>query len=850
MRNINSKIVTILLSVVLFSVSALVSARIPVWTFTPLTPTNISVPVNRTAIIQYTVTNQSEKFHTLIMSPMKGISQITTGAGVCNHVFPLPTKGASCILSLQVNGSQVTDAFFDGPIVCEQGLPLQCYRPKLRDNIYVKVTENVYTVGGTVSGVNSNGLHGTVVLQNNMGLNLSISTDGPFTFAADYIAGTPYNVTVLTHPIGETCTVNNGVGTISNADVTNITVTCLSNSHTIGGNLSGLNNHQDVVLQNNGGDNLTLTANGAFTFSTPLLSGSTYVVTVLTQPSGQHCSVFNGSGTVIGSDVTSVVVSCIQTASYTVGGTLTGLNNTQTVVLQNNGGDNLTLTVNGAFTFPTALINGSAYNVTVLTQPSGQLCTVTNGSDTLAGANVTNVDVNCIQTGFYTIGGTVHGLNSGQMVVLQNNGTNDLTLNTDGTFTFPGTLLNGSPYDVTVLTQSIEIICTVTNGSGSLAGSDITNVNVVCTLNLPYDEPFTGESTDLPWVLPAGYLGVANSACLTAGNNTGTIPACPAGQQGGYNGLTPDSPGQGVLLLTQAIGNQEGGIVFQSLFSMSQGLTIQFVAYSYAGGPTNFADGFSFFLINEANGVPTVLGPYGGGLGYGNNWNYSGAGIVGGYIGVGFDEFGQFSSASAIAPNVPNSIGIRGPTSNNNLLLNTPSTLTPILSCGNNCISSTPRSQIVNVNFGRNVYMVSISAAGIMSVSRNNIIINSNLNLNTLTGVPLPDAVFFGFAGSTGLFTNIHSVSNLLVATFGSLYSIGGTVSGLNALQTVTLQNNGGDNLPLTANGTFVFPSSALTSTNYNVTVFTQPVSQTCTVTNGTGTISTSNVTNVSVTCV
>ena len=78
--------------------------------------------------------------------------------------------------------------------------------------------------------------------------------------------------------------------------------------------------------------------------------------------------------------------------TYTVGGTLTGLTGAS-VVLQNNGGSNLTASANGAFTFTTAVESGGAYSVTVLTQPSGQTCTVTSGTGTVS-ANVTNVAVN------------------------------------------------------------------------------------------------------------------------------------------------------------------------------------------------------------------------------------------------------------------------------------------------------------------------------------------------------------------------------------------------------------------------------------------------------------------------
>jgi hypothetical protein len=64
-----------------------------------------------------------------------------------------------------------------------------------------------------------------------------------------------------------------------------------------------------VVLQNNGGDDLSLTANGSFKFKTELASDSAYVVTVLTQPSGQFCTVSSGSGTAT-SEVTTVSVQC------------------------------------------------------------------------------------------------------------------------------------------------------------------------------------------------------------------------------------------------------------------------------------------------------------------------------------------------------------------------------------------------------------------------------------------------------------------------------------------------------------------------------------------------------------
>src|SRR5690606_19695554 len=75
-----------------------------------------------------------------------------------------------------------------------------------------------------------------------------------------------------------------------------------------------------------------------------------------------------------------------------------GLADGAQVVLQNNGGDDLTVSANGTFRFATKLAPANAYSVTVLTQPGSpvQICTVTNGSGTLAGAHITTVAIACV----------------------------------------------------------------------------------------------------------------------------------------------------------------------------------------------------------------------------------------------------------------------------------------------------------------------------------------------------------------------------------------------------------------------------------------------------------------------
>ncbi|MDQ2077817.1 choice-of-anchor tandem repeat GloVer-containing protein [Marinimicrobium sp. ABcell2] len=81
-----------------------------------------------------------------------------------------------------------------------------------------------------------------------------------------------------------------------------------ASGYTVGGNVSGLTG--SVMLQNNGGDTLTVSANGNFAFSTPIAEGGSYEVSIFSQPSGQSCTLSQGSGSVGTSNVTNVSLVC------------------------------------------------------------------------------------------------------------------------------------------------------------------------------------------------------------------------------------------------------------------------------------------------------------------------------------------------------------------------------------------------------------------------------------------------------------------------------------------------------------------------------------------------------------
>src|SRR6185437_3598603 len=282
-----------------------------------------------------------------------------------------------------------------------------------------------YTVGGTLTGLN-----GSITLQDNAGDNLTLAANGNFVFDTRVASGSTYDVTVAPASAGQTCSVANGNGTVSNANITSVQVTCASGSgsgsvggsgctggsggaggsggsggsggtnsaYTVGGTISGLTT-SGLVLEDNGADDLSLSAGAtAFTFAKPLVPTSTYQITVKVQPTGEVCSVTNGSGTIATANIVSVVVTCAP--SYIIGGTVSGLEGvTLTLLLQNDGGyASSVVTVlpsQSAFSFGTGLPGGTGYSVTVKQQPSGQSCTVSKGSGTVSGSNVSSVSVSC-----------------------------------------------------------------------------------------------------------------------------------------------------------------------------------------------------------------------------------------------------------------------------------------------------------------------------------------------------------------------------------------------------------------------------------------------------------------------
>ena len=279
-------------------------------------------------------------------------------------------------------------------------------------------------------------------------------------------------------------------------------------------------------------------------------------------------------------------------------------------------------------------------------------------------------------------------------------------------------------------------------------------------------ETFTGISTSAnQWVSGGG----TEKACLTAASSpaANSIPSCTGG--------AIDSPGNGVLRLTRNSNNQSGFVIYNTPVSASQGLDIQFDMYQYGGSG---ADGIAFFLIDGA-ASPTLPGALGGALGYSSSDNGENPGIDGGYVGVGFDRWGNFSDpnfGTGGPGRYPNNITVRGSESSGYQYVSRKAASGQLGVESGGTRSNSKRHVRVTVSTN-NIMTVSVkySDAGSMVTEL------SNLDLNTINGPgSLPSSFKFGFAASTGGSNNNHEIGGMTVNTLNPNVSVAAqTGSGL-----------------------------------------------------------------------
>ena len=676
-------------------------------------------------------------------------------------------------------------------------------------------TPGNFGVSGTVTGLTGSGL----VLRNNGGDDLAIApTDRDFIFPTSIATGSPYSVTIATQPAGQTCSIANGSGAMGGADVTNVSVTCAASAFTIGVSVAGLTG-SGLQLQNNGGDTLSVTANGNFSFTTPIASGAGYSVTVKSQPSGQNCVVANAAGIVGSANVTNVSVSC--SSLFTIGGTVSGLSGSGLVLLLNSANER-PITMDGPFAFPTAVASGTPYVVSIKTNPSNpsQQCTVANSSGVVNNANVTNVLVTC-RTNAFTIGGTVNGL-SGSGLVLQKNSGDDLPIASNGSFTFATEQSSGTSYDVTVRTQPTNPsqTCTVADGSGTVGSGNVRSVRVTCNTN-------TYKISGTVSGLLGGRLELQNGGGdvveVTAdGAFTFTNPVASGGSYNVTVRTRPSSPSQ-----TCTVTNGSGSVTNADITNVA--VSCETDRFTVGGRVSGLAGGGLVLRNNGGDDLP-------------------------------ISADGNFTFGTPVASGSPYSVTVAvQPT-------------TPLQSCTvSNPSGTVGASDITNVQ----VDCVTIGFTVGGSVSG---LLGAGLQLQNNGGDTLAIGADGGFTFGASLVSGTPynvtvlsqptnpsqtctvsngagtvssgNIASVTVSCVTNSFTVGGTVSGLIGFG-LLLQNNGGDSLNVGANGTFTFPTPLPSGTTYNVTISAPPIfpPQACTVTNASGTVGTSSVTDVSVSC-
>ncbi len=320
---------------------------------------------------------------------------------------------------------------------------------------------------------------------------------------------------------------------------------------------------------------------------------------------------------------------------------------------------------------------------------------------------------------------------------------------------------------------------------GWLTGSTllllVASSSPVAAQTVLFRETFTNPTVGQPGGFIYGVgLNSADPPCLTAAPLQAAPP--PQGTGQGIPGCIttttnlpqPDPAKTGALRLTPSKDNQASFVLIDNPIPSDQGLVVTFDFFTYNG---NGADGMSFFLI-DGTVSPRQAGGFGGSLGYAQRTAEPPErpedvpGIDGGYVGIGFDEFGGFANPQegrVGGPGQrPDSVAIRGrsgpfATGYRYLIGTGDAGATPLPGSIDNPgatvrnaarriarITLTPENQIsVDINFG----------GGFV-----NVIPPYDLNAAPGQGT-LPRTFKFGFASATGGSKNIHEIRNLLITS-------------------------------------------------------------------------------------
>lgn len=297
------------------------------------------------------------------------------------------------------------------------------------------------------------------------------------------------------------------------------------------------------------------------------------------------------------------------------------------------------------------------------------------------------------------------------------------------------------------------------------------------------NESFSGTSVTDPAWQPL------NDACLTqapTNGNAATLGKCASRTNAPAQLTTP-----GFLQLTDNTGNRRGGVVYNEAIPANGGLEIVFEQYQYGPtGQSTGADGIGFFLTDGATHL-TSAGGAGGSLGYAQNTatNPREEGVNGGYLGVGLDTYGNFSTngdgrGSGTLDGVKcanpggttllkNTVALRGPGQgfNGYCLLKTSSAQT--LRTTLKTTGTAPSTADPRATTGRTVKInISADATPTVTVSLGPIGGTLSTVLTQKMAQQAPASYKLGFSASTGGSKDTHLIRNVSVSSVNPLGSL------------------------------------------------------------------------------
>jgi hypothetical protein len=290
----------------------------------------------------------------------------------------------------------------------------------------------------------------------------------------------------------------------------------------------------------------------------------------------------------------------------------------------------------------------------------------------------------------------------------------------------------------------------VTRGENQRSTVNLSHRSKPLAVAVLVSEPFTGTTTASPqWV-------GRQDACMTAGTATprpGIIPGC------GSPAIDP--PGHGALRLTSATPEEQGFVAYKAPLPTANGLDIQFELHSY--GSSMPADGTLVWFSSPNR--PYKAGLEAGSLGFLKGVTKKQTGMWDAYLGIGFDEYGNFSAVLPGGPGqIPDNVAIGGAQSAGFHYLGDYGTLglAPYEISGGQ--SGTRSSSTVPVE-------IELTAAGNLEVYAQLIgatqpVLCYSGTIVGLFGQPaVPSSLYFGFASTTGANFAIHEITDLVVTT-------------------------------------------------------------------------------------